>query len=84
MISWNIFINGEAELKCQSIDDAKLLLDVCKENKIDCNNIKAVDYKEKPYWYIKDDELCITRYCCESESICSCWTVKTFSESHAY
>jgi len=34
MISWNIFINGEAELKCQSIDDAKLLLNVCKETEL--------------------------------------------------
>ena len=82
MVSWNTFILGESELKCESLEDARLLLDVCKENKVDCNYLNAEDYKEQPYWYIHDDELHITKYTCENEDVCDCWTVKDFVEEH--
>lgn len=83
MVSWNTFILGESELKCESLEDAQLLLEVCKDNQIDCAyDINAEDYKQEPYWYIEDNELHITKYTCESENICSCWTVKGFVEEH--
>lgn len=42
-ISWNSFLSGGVEIKCKSIEDAKLLLNVCKENEVETGNIKAVD-----------------------------------------
>lgn len=82
-VSWNTFISGESELKCESLEDAQLLLEVCKDNQIDCAyGINAEDYKQEPYWYIEDNELYITKYTCESKNICSCWTVKGFVEEH--
>lgn len=81
-ISWNSFINGDIEIKCKSIQDAQILLDVCKENEVETGNIRAVDYHEEPYWYINDSELCITKYCCENESIYQCWNVETYIQNH--
>lgn len=83
MVSWNTFILGESELKCESLEDAQLLLEVCKDNQIDCAyDINAEYYIQEPYWYIEDNELHITKYTCESENICSCCTVKGFVEEH--
>ena len=82
MINWNTFILGESELKCESLEDAQLLLDVCKENKIDYSYLNAEDYKEEPYWYVKCNDLYITRYSCDNENICDCWTVKEYVINH--
>jgi len=81
-VSWNSFISGGVEIKCKSIEDAKLLLDVCKENEVETGDIRAVDYHEEPYWYINDSELCITKYCCENDSIYQCWNVETYIQNH--
>jgi len=82
IINWDIFINGEAELECETINDAELLLSVCKENNINVDYIDPDDFSEEPYWYIKGGDLMITRYCCENDDICSCWTVREFVENH--
>ena len=81
-VSWNSFISGGVEIKCKSIEDAKLLLDVCKENEVETGDIRAVDYHEEPYWYINDSELCITKYCCENDGIYQCWNVETYIQNH--
>lgn len=81
-ISWNSFIAGGVEIKCKSIEDAKLLLNICKENGVATGDIKAKDYYEEPYWYINDSELCITRYCCENLNIYQCWNVDTYIQDH--
>lgn len=81
-ISWNSFIAGGVEIKCKSLEDAKILLNVCKESGIDTGNIRAVDYHEEPYWYINDSELCITKYCCENLNINQCWNVETYIDNH--
>lgn len=83
MVSWSSFLNGESELECQSLDDAELLLRICKENGIDSSGIEAEVFQNEPYWYVKDHELFMTRYSCENEDICSCWTVKAFVVEHS-
>ena len=84
MINWRNFLIGEAELHCESEDDAQLLLSVCKENNIDCDWVSAGVYANEPYWYIdrKNNELCVTRYTLESDDICEIWTVKEYIENH--
>lgn len=85
MINWNNFIRGEAELECKNLEDAELLLSVCKENGISCNHINPKDYKYEPYWYVNHwKDLVTTMYSCDNEDICSCWTVKDFINEHTH
>ena len=83
MVSWNNFICGEAQLECETLEEAELLLKVCKENDIDCDHIKPEYFKDEPYWYVRDGwTLEITRYYCDDDQICSAWTVQEFIENH--
>lgn len=85
MVNWNNFILGEAQLICETIEDAERLLKVCKENEIDCAYIKPEYFKDEPYWYVKDGwRLEATGCYCDDEQICSSWTVQEFIENHTY
>lgn len=85
MVDWYNFISGEAQLTCETIEDAELLLKICKENEINCAYIEPEDFKSEPYWYIRDGWfLEITRYYCDNEQICSAWTVQEFIKNHTY
>lgn len=81
-VDWTSFIDGESELECESIEDAKLLMDVCIRSDTDCKYVACEDWKEEPYWYIKNNELVTTRYSLDEENICDCWTVKDYMENH--
>lgn len=81
-VDWTSFIIGESELECESIEDAKLLMDICIRSDIDCEYVACEDWKEEPYWYIKNNELITTRYSLDEENICNCWTVKDYIENH--
>lgn len=81
-ISWSTFFSEETELKCESLEDAKLLFDVCKRAGIDCGDHSPEDYVKYPFWYIKYDELIMTQYPCEEYKIvCSC-SVQDFIADH--
>lgn len=72
-ISWSNFLSEETELKCESLDDARLVFRVCQEAGIDCTHLKPEDYVRYPFWYIKFGELVMTQYTCEEYKIvCSC------------
>ena len=81
-VNWDNFIIGEAELKCETIEDAELLMKVCKENNICCNYITAEQFRHEPYWYVKDGRIETTKYVLDDDNICSFWTVQRFIEEH--
>ena len=81
-VNWTSFIVGESELECESIEDAKLLMDICIRSDIDCEYVACEDWKEEPYWYIKNNELITTKYSLDEENICDGWTVKDYVENH--
>lgn len=82
MINWKAFLDGETQLECEHMVDAVLLLCVCKENGIICGDIIPEHYRDKPYWYVKNRTLEITKYYLEEDAICSAWTVGEFLEEH--
>lgn len=81
-IDWTSFVVGQSELECESIEDAKLLMEICIRSYVDCKYVACADWEEEPYWYIKNNELIITKYTLEEENICDCWTVKDYIENH--
>jgi len=83
MVNWYKFICGEAQLECQTVEEAELLLKMCKDNNIQCEHVKPEYFKEEPYWYVRDGWILeITKYFGDSEQICSTWTVQDFIENH--
>ncbi len=88
-VNWFRFLSGESELQCESIEDIKILLEVCKKNNIYGFDYLAVSESlvyglENPYWYIQNGSLNVTKYTLENDDICDCWTVSGYIENHEH
>lgn len=82
VVSWLPFISGEVELECETLEQAELLLDICKRFGKGCEHISPKDYETEPNWYIQSNELCMSRYSMESDSISNIWTVSEYIAEH--
>lgn len=81
VVSWFRFLAGEAQLTCESREDAELLFKICKMFGVSCD-FTPYCYHSKPYWYIEDSSLFVTRYSLESENINEAWSVREYIAEH--
>lgn len=81
--SWNNFLNGEAELECQTQEEAEILMAVCQEHGIVIEDyIQPSRFQSIPFWYVKGGYLTATQYSCEYEYICALWSAEDFIANH--
>ena len=82
VVSWFPFISGESELTCESREDAELLIRICKMFNVECDCVLPYCYHSKPYWYIEDKELYVTKYALESDTVSAAWSVSDYIAEH--